>query len=640
MRSVFTLLTASLALCCSLAVAQAEKRVALVIGNGKYQRVGTLRNPEHDANAMADLFRRTGFDRVDIRTNLDQAQLRKALRDFSDVVADSDVAVVFYSGHGIEVGGSNYLIPVDAALRRDIDVEDETVSLERVSQIVEPARRLRLIIVDACRENPFAPGMRRSSTRPIGHGFAAVEVQTRETMIAFAAKPGATASDGTGNNSPYTTALLHNLLTPGLDIRLSMGRVRDEVLAATRHQQEPTTFNSLGGREFALLPGSTAPPPPKMSEPDAAERAWALSKDTTSIAILEEFLRQHGASIYANYARARIAELRKTQAAAVTAPPSVTPPITPPCQSTKLTSSSAARAPCPLSAAEERGLKPKDVFRECPHCPEMVVVPPGSFTMGSPATETGRFTDEGPQHPVSIRQPFAVGKFHVTVDQFAAFVRETGYDSGSSCWGWIGGDFREQNGFSWKSPGFAQAGTHPAVCLNWNDAHAYVAWMARQTGRAYRLLSESEFEYATRAGSSTAYFFGNKEAELCRYANGADKTEQSKVPGVVRGTGLPCSDGYAYTSPSGSFAPNGFRLYDMHGNVNSWAEDCYHDSYTGAPTDESAWTSGDCTRRVVRGGPWNGSARLLRSAFRFKYTTEIRNRYLGFRVARTLAPAP
>ena len=293
----------------------------------------------------------------------------------------------------------------------------------------------------------------------------------------------------------------------------------------------------------------------------------------------------------------------------------------------------------PLSAAAEHSLKPKDVFRECGEgCPEMVVVPAGAFTMGSPESEVGRGNNEGPQHAVTIAHPFAVGKFHVTVDQFAAFVKATHYDAGSSCYGWTGTKFEKREGWSWKDPGFAQSGTDPAVCLNWEDSKAYVAWLSQKTGKTYRLLSESEYEYATRGGSRGRFFFGDDEAELCRYGNGADKTAKAEIPGGAGWTVVPCSDGYAYTSPGGSFAANSFGLYDMYGNAISWLEDCYHGDYKGAPADGSAWTSGDCGRRVLRGGSWLGSPGYLRAADRGWDSSDYRSNYIGFRVARTLTP--
>ena len=323
MRIVAALISAIMGLCLDLAPdlalglasAHAEKRVALVIGNSDYQRVGALPNPVRDAAAMGELFRKIGFDRVDVKTNLDQSGLREALRDFSDAVYDADIAVVFYAGYGIEVNGANYLIPTDAMFQRDIDVEDEAVPLDRVSQIIEPARRLRLIILDACQDNPFVSRMRHVASRSIGRGFGRVDVAAADTIIAFAAKPGSIVADGNGANSPYTAALLHNLATPGLDIRLAMGRVRDEVLATTKRQQEPTTFTSLGGAEISLVPRAEGP-----AVQDAAGYAWTATKDTTNIAVLKEFVQRYGDGFYASLARARIEELENAKVAAVGPP--------------------------------------------------------------------------------------------------------------------------------------------------------------------------------------------------------------------------------------------------------------------------------------------------------------------------------
>jgi formylglycine-generating enzyme required for sulfatase activity len=272
----------------------------------------------------------------------------------------------------------------------------------------------------------------------------------------------------------------------------------------------------------------------------------------------------------------------------------------------------------------------------------MVVVPAGSFTMGSPASEAGRDNDEGPQHTVTIVKPFAAGKFHVTVDQFAAFVAESGYDAGSKCWTFEDGKYEERSDRSWRNPGFTQGGSHPAVCLNRNDAKAYVDWLARKTGKTYRLLTEAEWEYAARArtepGAYPRYSFGNDEKDLCRYGNGADQMAKTSIAGAKDWTVAPCNDGYAYTSPVGSFAANGFGLYDMQGNAWQWTEDCYHDSYAGAPSDGRAWTTGDCGRRVLRGGSWGSGPGELRAAFRGRNTPGSRSGDGGFRLGRTLTP--
>ena len=305
----------------------ADKRVALVIGNGDYAKVGKLPNPTSDANAVGTMLRAAKFELVEIKKDLGVAALRRALRDFSDHVRDADIAMVFYAGHGIEVNGTNYLIPIDAALERDLDVEDETVSLDRVTQILDPAKRLRLVILDACRDNPFVRSMKRTvSGRSIGRGLAKVDVQTSDTLIAFAAKAGSTAEDGNGANSPYTNALVKHLTTPGLDLRLALGRVRDEVLANTGKRQEPFVYGSLGGSEIALVPTEKAAPPlaipPALSE---AAQAWVHVKDTTNQSIVQAFIKEFGDTVYGALAQGRLEELKRQQVAIVQPVPDQAP---------------------------------------------------------------------------------------------------------------------------------------------------------------------------------------------------------------------------------------------------------------------------------------------------------------------------
>ena len=226
-------LAALLVLVCQPALA--EKRVALVIGNSTYQNVAPLANPVNDGTVMASTLKDAGFDVVDFRRDLPAAETRRVLRDFADRVRDADIAVVYYAGHGIEVDGANYLIPVDARLERDTDVYDEAFSLDRVLIAVEPARKLRLVILDACRDNPFAKTMKRTvASRAIGQGLAKVEPTSPNVLIAYSAKAGSTAADGDGKNSPFTIALSKHLTTPGLDVRRAFGYVRDDVLKIDR----------------------------------------------------------------------------------------------------------------------------------------------------------------------------------------------------------------------------------------------------------------------------------------------------------------------------------------------------------------------------------------------------------------------
>jgi Caspase domain len=302
----------------------AQKRVALVIGNGAYQKVGKLNNPGNDANAVAALLRSAGFD-VALHENLGIRQMRQAVNDFADIAQDADTAAVYYSGHGMEVNGINYLIPVDAVLARDTDVPYETISLDNLVQVMEPARRLRLVMLDACRDNPFFRTMKRTvGTRAIGRGLAAVEPTSVNTLISYAAKAGSYALDGEGSNSPYVLSLLNHLPTPGLDLRIAFGRVRDDVLKVTRNKQEPFVYGSLGGANISIIdsPGAsvTVVVPPGQGQNtfiDRAAQAWGVIQTTTSIAVIEDFIRQFGTTPYGSMARARLEELKKSKVAAV-----------------------------------------------------------------------------------------------------------------------------------------------------------------------------------------------------------------------------------------------------------------------------------------------------------------------------------
>jgi hypothetical protein len=292
------------------AFAAPEKRVALVIGNSSYKNVARLPNPERDASAMAALFKDAGFDSVMLATDVGNLDFKRAIRKFEDASTDADIAVVFYAGHGIEVGGVNYLVPVDARLASDRDAQDEAISLERLVESVDGAKRLRLIILDACRDDPFVATMkrvRRTASRAIAAGLGKVEPASTDTLIAYAAKAGSTAEDGDGQHSPFTTALLANLTVPGLDVRLAFGRVRDQVMKITASRQEPFVYGSLGGGNIALVPA-----------PDVSKDADDLAKVKTDYELVaqigtkkawEVFLNTYRTGFYADLARAQLAKL-------------------------------------------------------------------------------------------------------------------------------------------------------------------------------------------------------------------------------------------------------------------------------------------------------------------------------------------
>jgi len=289
--------------------ARAEKRVALIVGNSTYQTVPQLANPSRDASAVAKMFRDASFDTVDVQLNVGNLEFKRAIRKFEATADQADIAVVYYAGHGFEIGGVNYLIPVDARLASDRDADDEAIPLERLVSSADGAKRLRLIVLDACRDNPFVKLMRRErkmANRAVIAGLGKVEPTSTDTLIAYAAKAGSTADDGDGQHSPFTTAVLKNLTIPGLDVRLAFGRVRDEVLRVTASRQEPFVYGSLGGGNIALVP---APAVAQEAPAVDVKADYELVQKIGSKRAWEVFLGTQPTGFYADLARAQIEAL-------------------------------------------------------------------------------------------------------------------------------------------------------------------------------------------------------------------------------------------------------------------------------------------------------------------------------------------
>lgn len=270
-------------------------------------------------------------------------------------------------------------------------------------------------------------------------------------------------------------------------------------------------------------------------------------------------------------------------------------------------------------AAQDKSSAPGSVFRDCPTCPEMVVVPPGQFTMGSTLEESGHL-DEKPQHTVKIANAFAASKFEITFEQWDACVADGKCEAASD-------------------EGVGRKGI-PAFNVNWADAQAYVTWLAAKTGKKYRLLSESEWEYAARAGTSTAWFWGAAEdsagsTKACEYANTHDETGKDAHPMYVW-SNHKCVDGVAEVGPVGKYKPNPFGLHDILGNLREWIQDCHHAGYKDAPADGSAWNEAKCEKRIVRGGAWIDGHSTTRAAYRYPEDPNFRNYQVGFRIARDL----
>ncbi len=620
----------------------AEKRVALVIGNSAYVNGPTLANPVRDAKAVAEALRGVGFLEVTEGYNLTKPQFNSALKRFGDAAASADWALIFFAGHGIAVGGETYLLPVDAVLARSEHADDEAVSLSRVRAKASGAKALRLIILDSCRNNPFFARMRlEGSKRALSRGLARPPEPLGGELIAYATREGDVADDGEGTHSPFTAAFLQHVLEPGLEVGFLFRRIRASVLKSTGGEQDPATYGSLSDTPL-FFSDSTDQPPSPLGE---AARAWAEIKELKDTAVFEAFRTQYGSSnaLYGKLAAQKVEELKPSKAASKEEPSSSWWPwasrqraepggapakvalAAPPkpvvsddaCDGLLVSVAQASAPPCirPGSGVS---------FKDCPDCPEMVIAPSGSFIMGSP----GGGDYEGPQHKVTILKPFAVGQFAITRGQFAKFVNATGHNTDGDCETWTGSAWPQQTPATWRSAGFSQEDDHPVVCVSWNDAKAYVAWLSTNTGASYRLLSEAEREYVARAGTTTPFWWG-----------ASITTEQANYDGTEVYAGGTKGEYRARTLPVKSLKPNPWGLYQVHGNAFDWVEDCWHDSYIGAPTDGSAWTAGQCKSRLIRGGSWDSYPWILRSAYRRDVSfPEYRYNLIGFRVARTLNP--
>lgn len=634
--------------------ALAEKRVALVIGNGKYIHAGELANPVNDASDMAGELKKLGFVVID-GYDLPKAGLEKKVREFATQLQGADVGVFFYAGHGLQVSGVNYIVPVDAELTSAEALDFEMIRLDVVQRTMERTAKTNILFLDACRNNPLARNLARAlGTRggEIERGLAPAESGIG-TLISFSTQPGNVALDGSSRNSPYTGPLVKRIATAGEDVLTTLTAVRNDVLAATSDKQVPWENHALRAKFYFNTAKPETQPGQQTSE---AERAWERIKDSKSLSVLKAFRDKYGNldPVLDALAADHEAELNREQTilsqgptlseqtkTSISAFPKskpkaekpnetqtalVTPPKVKPntndavCDDALLVAVAIGPKPCIKPGSGQS-------FRDCPDCPEMVVAPAGSFTMGSPADEPGRESPESPQHVVTIGKPFAVGRFAVTRDEFEAFVKDTGHKAEGGCVIWTGHELKQDSALSWRSPGFAQTGSHPVVCVNWEDTKAYAAWLSKKTGKTYRLLSEAEREYAARAGTVTPFWWGSSITPEQANYDGGHVYEGGGQKGEYR----------RKTMPVKSFQPNKWGLYQVHGNVNEWTEDCWNSSYDNAPSDGSTNLAGNCNGGVLRGGSSRSFPRDLRAAYREGLRSH-RSNVIGFRVARTLTP--
>ncbi len=579
--------------------AWSDNRVALVVGNGAYENISTLRNARGDAELMTTTLEAIGFE-VHQAFDVDRRDMARVIREFGTALraaGPNTVALFYYAGHGVEYAGINYLIPLDAHVESAADLSIEAFRVSDVMrQMEEAGNSINLAILDACRNNPF-PGNSRSSER----GLARVSA-FNGSLIAFAAAPGEVAMDGEGSNSPYTLALAEAMQYPGLTIEQVFKRTRGAVVDATSGAQTPWEESALID-EFYLVPGD----PSNGSLSNLSEEAllWESVRNSNDAALLEDFLRRFPDGLFATVAAAKLKGLLDQVAIGVF-----------PEEELQFEDE---QLPCAEGfairvAGAIRCVMPGDEFRDCAACPTMVVLPAGSYVRGAPVTEEGANNWDKLQHNITLPAAFAVGKFEVTFDEWNACLHDVGCNNPIS------------NDGGWGR------GTRPVLNVTWNDAKEYAAWLESRTDAPYRLVTETEWEYAARAGSQQPYHFGSDQTALCEFGNIADRESS------VRNNTNICSDGYPdQTAPVGSFKPNGFGLHDMIGNVHEWVEDCTA-FYAPDYTDGRARTT-DCHTpdfRMLRGGSWSSDPLNVRSANRYFSFHDFGSRAIGFRIARTL----
>jgi formylglycine-generating enzyme required for sulfatase activity len=604
----------------------AQRKVALVIGNGDYP-ASPLSNARRDAQAVSAALRSLGFDVIS-RTDATPQQTNEAIAEFGKRLQAGGTGLFYFAGHGIQTTRSTLLLPAGSDARAPANWMRDGIDVAAVLRVMSAARpqQRNVVVLDTCLVQPFAP--------PAQPG-AALPALPEHTLIAYATAPGGFAADG-AHHGLLTAAWLRELLSARRDDVHTMFRhAANEVTLVTHGQQKPwmsSTMSealSLAGSPQALdasqrimLAEATrddAPATlqsrgimPKDSNEQYELTFWDSIKDSNYASDYEAYLKAYPNGRFATLARARIDRLKAAAAAqkpqaSPAAPSSPAPPAAAPAapapqqQRPAAAATPAPAAPVPAPAPAQPAAKATTTTatrgegKDCANCPTMVSLPAGSFTMGSSYDDPS----EKPPHHVTIGAPFAIGKYEVTVEQWNACA--------------------DANGCPRLSPESNAVKNAPARDLSWDDAQLYVKWLAKTTGKPYRLPTEAEWEYADRAGTTTKYWWGDQMRK--GQANCKD-----------------CGDPWHKEGPEsvGSFTANPYGLHDMNGSVWEWVSDCWHNSYQNAPNDGRTWDAPGCNMRVIRGGSWREGGDYMLTSTRFKYSQSVRQSQDGFRVAKDL----
>jgi len=597
----------------SISLSSQDRRIALVIGNGAY-KFSPLRNPVNDANDMAVALEKCKFNVVKI-TDANRGEMRKAIRKFGNKLMRGGIGLFYYAGHGIQVNGENYLVPVGAEVFAEDEVEDECLKVSSVLRKMETANNsLNIIILDACRDNPFGRSFRSGKS-----GLAKMDAPTG-SILAYATAPGSVAADGTDRNGLYTSKLLKHMTTQGITIENLFKRVRVDVMNASGKRQVPWESSSLAGnfyfyskRGITIAESTALKSQPVKETPEIEEK----TKDELELALLKikklKEAQQKEKEAKGRKFKNLLADLKKYQTIEKSDLD----------DETKYSAWKAMKRKYPkwssgIGSGDSTGMVYRALeedndgtYAEIAKASgfelsktnsigmEFVYIKPGSFMMGSPSNESGRDDDEV-QHRVSITKSFYIQTTEVTQGQWKAVM-----GSNPSHFKNCGDDCPVEN-------------------VSWNDVKEFIHKLNQREGSGtYRLPSEAEWEYAARAGTDTPFSFGR-----CL------STDQANYHGNYPLSG--CAKGKYRNSTIrvASFSPNAWGLYDMHGNVYEWCQDWYAKYYSSSATDPTGPSSG--SYRVIRGGGWLNYARVCRSANRVSCTPGYRGYDLGFRLLRTL----
>jgi formylglycine-generating enzyme required for sulfatase activity len=553
-------------------------RVALVVGNGAYAQA-PIDNAVEGARSVADVMRQGGL-KVFYLENARREDIQQGLATFAKSLERGARGIVFYAGHAVQHQGRNYLVAVDSKITGPDDVRREAVDIDLLLDPLIVARSPgSVVILDASHPNPWQP-LVSGNVR----GLAEPEPVKGISFVCSTA-PGRVVNSGRAG-SVFAAQLVQAMKTPDLGFNDVISRTRSAVARINGRDQRVWQSEPPPAELVVMSAASTGAKPA-----DALELGfWDTIKNSSAAADYQAYLSAYPNGQFALIARSKLTQLQPK-------PPESVPTAAPaPKQLAAAKPEAAPPAPGAPAAPNPAASPPQTMaltVRDCAVCPELVAIPAGSLTMGS----TEVFSFEAPVHEVTISKPFYIGRREVTFDEWDACVGE--------------------GGCQYRPADRGQGrGSRPVADLDWNDAKAYVAWLSRKTGKTYRLPTEAEWEYAARAGTKTAYYWGN-----------AIERDRANCAGCT-------TSALNRTVTTGTFPPNAFGLFDMAGNVAEWVEDCWEDSYKVAPKDGAALTKPDCRERVLRGGSFNNDQRFVRTAARFKYDYDVRYYTNGFRVVR------